>query len=248
MAERPAMRTLITGASGGIGAACARELASRGHDLILHASTDPDRLADLADACRAAGARVDVWVCDLAAENPVEGLREVVAAGEPVTGFVHAAGVTGNGLAVRQSAAVAEQVLRVNLLSAMLIFPELARGMLPARRGRVVLVGSTVGLAGNAGQAAYGASKGGLVGWARSLAREVAPRGITVNVVAPGWIETAMTSDILESKRAELEAAIPLGRIGRPDEVAAAVAFLMDEQAGYITGQTLCINGGLWMI
>lgn len=174
-------------------------------------------------------------------------MAELLAAG-PVTGFVHAAGITGDGLAARLKTATAEAVMRVNVLAAMEIFRGLSRGMLPARFGRIVLVGSTVGLAGNAGQALYGASKGALVGWARSLARELAPRGITVNVVAPGWIETAMTGDILETNRAELESTIPLGRIGRPAEVAGAVAFLMGDDGAYVTGQTLAVNGGLWML
>lgn len=246
MAE-PRRRALVTGASGGIGAAVAERLAADGWDLVLHASRDAARLEPLAERCRARGADVAVWIRDLAEPEADRGLAELLAAG-PVTGFVHAAGITGDGLAARLKTATAEAVMRVNVLAAMEIFRGLSRGMLPARFGRIVLVGSTVGLAGNAGQALYGASKGALVGWARSLARELAPRGITVNVVAPGWIETAMTGDILETNRAELESTIPLGRIGRPAEVAGAVAFLMGDDGAYVTGQTLAVNGGLWML
>lgn len=246
MAEaRP--RVLITGASGGIGAAVAERLAREGWDLLLHASRDEGRLAGTAARCRAAGVDVAPWVRDLREPEADTGLLDAIGE-RPVTGFVHAAGITGDGLAARLKSATAESVMRVNVLSAMEIFRGLARGMLPARSGRIVLIGSTVGLAGNAGQTTYAASKGALIGWARSLARELAPRGITVNVVAPGWIETPMTGDILEAKRAELAAAIPLGRIGRPEDVAGAVAFLMGGDGAYVTGQTLAVNGGLWML
>ena len=240
-------RALVTGAGGGIGTAVAERLARDGWDLILHASRDEARLVDPAARCRAAGADVACWLRDLGEPDADHGLADVIG-DRPVTGFVHAAGITGDGLAARLKSATAEAVLRINVLSAMEIFRGLARGMLPARNGRIVLIGSTVGLAGNAGQAVYGASKGALVGWARSLARELAPRGITVNVVAPGWIETPMTNDILETKRAELAAAIPLGRIGRPEDVAGAVAFLMGKDGAYVTGQTIAVNGGLWML
>lgn len=242
-------RALVTGASGGIGAACAERLAADGWDLVLHASSDPARLDDLAAHCRAAGAEVTLWTRDLASAGDADDeLKEIMAAGGPLTGLVHAAGVSGDGLAARAKPETIAEVLEINLAAAMHLVRGISRGLLRSRWGRIVLVGSTAGLAGNAGQAVYAASKQGLIGYARALARELGGRGVTANVVAPGWIETAMTSDILNRKRDEIVASVPLGRVGQPREVAATVGFLMSDEAGYITGQTVCVNGGLWMV
>lgn len=239
---------LVTGASGGIGKAIALRLAQVGWHLVLHASRDAARLATLKDACEKYGVGVRLWVDDLAQAGAGERFLAALGKDVGIVGYVHVAGVTGEGLAARMKSQALEAAMRVNLMSGMELITALSRGMLAARWGRVVFVGSTVALSGNAGQSTYGASKLGQVGYVRSLARELGSRNVTANVIAPGWIETDMTLDILNRKRQELEASVPLGRIGRPDDVAAAVGFLLSDDAGYITGQTICVNGGLWMV
>lgn len=241
-------RALVTGASGAIGAACAQRLAAAGWDLVLHASHDEARLDALRAQVEAAGRRADVWIADLAQPWDETAVAEALAGSTPLVGLVHAAGITADGMALRLSSDTAERAWRLHVLAAMLLVKAMGRDLLRARWGRVVLVGSTAALAGNAGQTVYTACKQALVGYARSLARELAPRGVTANVVAPGWIETAMSAAILEARREQITATIPVGRVGTPDEVAAAVVFLMGAEAGYITGQTLAVNGGLWMV
>lgn len=237
---------LVTGASGAIGAACARRLARQGWDLLLHYRRAPDDT--LTQDCVASGATVRWWQADLAQGDWTESLRNVLQEGNGVSGVVHAAGNTGEGLIARIGDDRIDETLAIHVRAAAIIVRECSRYLLRTRFGRIVLIGSTVGLSGNAGQSIYAAAKMGQVGLVRAWTRELARRGITSNVVAPGWIETDMTVDILNRNRDALEQEIPAARIGQPDDVAAAVAFLMTEEAGYISGQTVPVNGGLWMV
>jgi 3-oxoacyl-[acyl-carrier protein] reductase len=161
--------------------------------------------------------------------------------------LVNNAGITADNLLLRMSLDDWERVLRTNLTGAFALTREVVRGMIRRRWGRVISVSSVVGLMGNAGQANYAAAKAGLIGFSKSVARELASRGITANVVAPGYVETAMTAALPEAVRAELTAGIALKRLGRPEDVAAAVLYLASEEAGYVTGQVLNVSGGLYI-
>lgn len=228
---------LVTGGARGIGLACAQRLASTGYRVaVTHRSTDtPDGLF---------GVR-----CDVTSTADVDAAFTAVTEhfGGPVEVLVSNAGVTRDGLLLRMSDDDFTAVIDANLIAAFRVAKRATRDMLRARAGRIVLMSSVVGLLGSAGQANYAASKAGLVGFARSLARELGSRGITVNVVAPGPIETDMTAALGEARLAELTSAVPLGRMGTPDEIAAAVAFLASDDAAYITGAVIPVDGGLGM-
>lgn len=242
-----AARALITGATGGIGRATALQLARAGFDLILHVRQADERLTALQNELDALGRNHVSWIADLTEPNlPTETLREQLRA-TPATAFVHAAGGTAEGLAARPRPNQLDALHAVHVRAFAVMAAEALRGMLRARTGRIVAVGSTAALAGNAGQSAYAAVKAALGGYVRSLAREVAARGVTANLVAPGWIETPMTDAILNARGEEIRAQIPAGRTGDAGEVAALIAFLCSREAGYITGQTIAVNGGLWM-
>ena len=237
---------LVTGASGGIGAAIARSLHAQGAGVVL-SGTRRDALDALAAEL---GSRVHVCPADLSDPAAPEAL---VAAAERESGqglaiLVNNAGLTRDGLALRMKDADWSQVLEVDLTAPFRLCRTALKGMLRRRAGRIVSIASIVGVTGNPGQANYAAAKAGLIGMSKSLAQEVASRGITVNVVAPGFIETAMTDVLSEEQKAKLSAAIPLGRLGSPDDVAAAVVYLASEQAAWVTGVTLHVNGGMAMI
>lgn len=229
--------TLVTGGARGIGLACAQRLASTGYRVaVTHRRADaPDGLF---------GVR-----CDVTSTADVDAAFTAVTEhfGGPVEVLVSNAGVTRDGLLLRMSDDDFTAVIDANLTAAFRVAKRATRDMLRARAGRIVLMSSVVGLLGSAGQANYAASKAGLVGFARSLARELGSRGITVNVVAPGPIETDMTAALGEARLAELTGAVPLGRMGTPDEIAAAVAFLASDDAAYITGAVIPVDGGLGM-
>jgi 3-oxoacyl-[acyl-carrier protein] reductase len=238
---------LVTGASRGIGEAVARRLAAQGARMVVAART-VERLECLAGEIAAAGGEARVLALDLAA--PAEVPAALAALPEDwreVDVLVNNAGVTADNLLARMSLEDWERVLRTNLTGAFAVTKELLRGMMRRRWGRILSVSSVVGLMGNAGQANYAASKAGLVGFSKSLARELGSRNITVNVIAPGYIETAMTENLPESSRKELQASIALRRLGTVEDVAWAVLFLASEEAGYITGHTLNVSGGLYI-
>jgi 3-oxoacyl-[acyl-carrier protein] reductase len=236
---------LVTGASGGIGAAVARALHGAGATVGLSGT----REAPLAALAEELGARAHVLPCDLADAAAVEALpRRATAAMGSLDILVNNAGITRDGLMARMSDADWQAVIDVNLTAAFRLTRGALRGMMRARWGRVISIGSVVGTAGNAGQANYAAAKAGLIGLSKSLAAEVASRNITVNVVAPGFIATAMTDKLTEAQRETILASIPAGRMGRPDEIAAAVLYLASEEAAYVTGATLHVNGGMDMI
>jgi 3-oxoacyl-[acyl-carrier protein] reductase len=238
---------LVTGASQGIGEGVARLLAARGARVVL-AARSADRLAALAAEIAAAGGAARALALDVAQPESVAGrLKELPEEFATIDILVNNAGITADNLLARMSLDDWERVLRTNLTGAFALTREVVRGMMRRRWGRVISVSSVVGLMGNAGQANYAAAKAGLVGFSKSLARELGSRSITVNVVAPGLIETAMTAVLPEASRAELTAGIALKRLGQVADVAAAVLYLASEEAAYVTGHTLNVSGGLYI-
>lgn len=236
---------LVTGASGGIGAAIARTLHGAGATVVLSGT----REGPLAALAAELGGRAHVVPCDLSDPVAVDALigKAAEAAGV-VDILVNNAGITRDGLAMRMSDADWQAVVDVNLTASFRLCRAAIRGMMKARWGRIVGISSIVGATGNPGQANYAAAKAGLVGMSKALAAEVASRGITVNVVAPGFIDTAMTVGLNEAQRGAMMGRIPMGRMGTPEEVAAAVLYLSSTEAGYVTGATIHVNGGMAMI
>jgi len=238
---------LVTGASQGIGEAVAKLLAARGARVVL-AARNEEKLKQLAAYIDAGGGCARPLALDVTQpETFAERLKSLPEDYAAIDILVNNAGVTADNLLVRMSLEDWEQVLRTNLTGAFALTKEVVRGMIRRRWGRVINVSSVVGMMGNAGQANYAASKAGLIGFSKSLAREVGSRNITVNVVAPGLIETAMTEKLPEASREELTSAIVLKRLGTVDDVAGAVLFLASEEGGYVTGHTLNVSGGLYI-
>jgi len=236
---------LVTGASGGIGAAIARTLHAQGAAVAL-SGTRRDALESLAAEL---GERAFACPADLRDAAAADSLVEAAeTAAGPLAILVNNAGLTRDGLALRMGDADWQAVLEVDLAAPFRLARAALRGMLRRRAGRIVNMSSIVGATGNAGQANYAAAKAGLIGMTKALAQEVASRGITVNAVAPGFVTTAMTDKLSEQQRSKLTDAIPLGRIGKPEDVAAAVAYLASEEAGWVTGATLHVNGGMAML
>ena len=237
---------LITGASGGIGAAIARGLHQQGATVVLH-GTRAERLAALADEL---GTNAHVVTANLSSREEAAGLAEQAAeaAGAPISILVNNAGITRDNLMMRMKDEEWDDVLDVNMTASMMITRACLRAMMKARFGRIISISSIVGVTGNPGQANYAASKAGMIGFSKALAAEVASRGITVNVIAPGFIATPMT-DVLDDRQKEgLLGRVPMGRLGEADEIAATTVFLASKEAGYITGGTLHVNGGMAML
>jgi 3-oxoacyl-[acyl-carrier protein] reductase len=238
---------LVTGASQGIGEAVARLLAAQGARVVL-AARSADRLAALAAEIAAAGGAAHALALDVGQPESAAGrLKELPGDFAAIDVLVNNAGITADNLLVRMPLEDWERVLRINLTGAFALTREVVRGMIRRRWGRVINVSSVSGLMGNPGQANYAAAKAGLIGFSKALARELGSRGITVNVVAPGYIETAMTASLPETARAELTAGIALKRLGQVADAAAAVLYLASEEAGYVTGHVLNVSGGLYM-
>jgi 3-oxoacyl-[acyl-carrier protein] reductase len=237
---------LVTGASGAIGRACAAALAGQGARVVVAYGADERGAAETADLVKAAGAEAVLAQADLA--DPGAAKQLVAAAGDAgVDVLVNNAGITRDGLLLRMRDADFTEVLEVNLVAAFRCTREALRGMLRRRWGRVISISSVVGLVGNPGQANYAAAKAGLIGLSLSAAREVAGRGITVNVVAPGYVPSRLTDAMSDDARQAIVGSIPAGRLGAPEDVAAAVRFLAGEDAGYVTGQVLAVDGGMTM-
>jgi len=238
-------RALVTGASGGIGVAIARAL----HDLGAAVGLSGTRAAVLQDIAAELGAGAHVLVCNLADAKAADDLAERAAdAMGGLDVLVNNAGITRDSLAMRMKDEDWQAVLDVNLTAAFRLSRAVLRGMAKQRWGRIISIASVVGHTGNPGQANYAAAKAGLVGMSKSLALEMATRGVTVNCVAPGFIDTAMTQVLTEEIKTALAARIPAQTLGTPDNVAACVAFLASEESAYITGQTLHVNGGIVMV
>ncbi|HEY1299632.1 MAG TPA: 3-oxoacyl-ACP reductase FabG [Stellaceae bacterium] len=236
---------LVTGASGGIGGAVARALHRRGATVMLAGT----REAVLAATAAEFGARVHVAAGDLLDPAvPDRLVKEAEAAMGRLDILVNNAGLTRDALALRMSDADWQTVIDIDLTAAFRLTRAALRGMVRRRHGRIIGVASIVGVTGNPGQANYAAAKAAMIGMSKSVAAEVAGRGITVNCLAPGMIVTAMTDRLTAAQRERLAAAIPAGRFGAPDDVAAAVVFLASDEAAYITGQILHVNGGMVMI
>ena len=234
---------LITGASGGIGGAIAKALAEQGATLGLAGRRK--------EALEALQAEVGGHVL-LADLGSAEGCDTLISEAEAALGqidiLVNNAGLTRDGLAMRMKDADWDAVIDVNLTGTFRLIRAAMKGMMKRRAGRIINMASVVGVMGNPGQANYAASKGGMIAMSKALAGELAARGVTVNCVAPGFIETAMTADLPEKAKESMLASIPSGRMGQPDEIAAAVAFLASDEASYLTGTVLNVNGGMAMV
>jgi 3-oxoacyl-[acyl-carrier protein] reductase len=214
--------------------------------VVFH-GTRAERLAALAEEL---GARAHVVTANLSDRTEAAGLVDAAAeaAGAPISILVNNAGITRDNLAMRMKDEEWDEVLNVNMTAAMTVARACLRGMMKARQGRIISISSIVGVIGNPGQANYAASKAGMIGFSKALAAEVASRGITVNVVAPGFIETPMTDALGEAQRDALLGRVPVGRLGTADEVASAVRFLASAESSYITGSTIHVNGGMAML
>jgi len=237
----------VTGASRGIGAAIARRLASEGATVIAAART-ADALERVVEEIRGAGGAASAAALDLSDSASIEAAaKSAIAAHGEVHVLVNNAGVTEDNLILRMSRDAWDKVLATNLTGVFLLTQAIVKSMVRKRYGRIVNVTSVVGLMGNAGQANYAASKAGLIGLTKSVARELASRNVTCNAVAPGFIATAMTDKMTDDAKAKLSGEIPLERLGTPEDVAAAVAYLASEEASYVTGTVLNVSGGLYM-
>ena len=247
MANPQARIALITGASQGIGRACALELARAGATVVL-AARNEIKLAEAVAEIEAAGGQAAAIPLDIASEDSIKSAaKSIIERFGKVEILVNNAGITRDNLLMRMKEEDWNAIIDTNLSSVYRTSKAVMRAMMKARRGRIISIASVVGLIGNAGQANYAAAKAGMIGFSKSLAREVGSRAITVNVVAPGFIDTDMTRALSEEQRRALGAQIPLGRLGDPADVAAAVAFLASPEAAYITGETLHVNGGMHM-
>ena len=236
---------LVTGATGGIGGAIAKALHASGAHVGISGRNE-EKLAALAGEL---GERVFVLPADLSAEGAIAGLVEAAneAMGK-IDILVNNAGLTRDGLSMRMSDEDWQTVIDVNMSATFKLAKAVQRGMMKRRTGRIINVASVVGVTGNPGQCNYVASKAGMIGWSKAMAAEIASRGITVNCIAPGFIATAMTDALTDEQKEKINATIPAGKMGSSEDIAAAAAYLASDEAGYVTGQTLHINGGMAMI
>ena len=242
----PNRTAFVTGASRGIGEACALELGKAGYRVVL-AARNRDKLEQAAARVREAGAEAAVVEIDLSSTESIQRAFAEAAQFGKVEVLVNNAAITKDGLAVRMKREDWDAVLDTNLYGSFYAIQQVLPAMMKARWGRVINIASIVGLTGNPGQVNYVAAKAGLIGLTKTLAQEMAPRNITVNAVAPGFIETDMTAVLSDELRTKAVQAIPLKRLGKPEDIAAAVRFLASDEAGYITGQVISVNGGMYM-
>jgi 3-oxoacyl-[acyl-carrier protein] reductase len=241
--------TLVTGSSSGIGAAIAKELAAKGARVALHYRGNAEGANRIAEEIQSAGGECSLFQADVSdAEQAAALVKQVQETFGSLDILVNNAGTTRDALLMTMSEEQWDTVISTNLRSVYTVTRAALRAMIRKRWGRIINITSVVGLTGQAGQSNYAASKAGIIGFTKSLAREVASRNITVNAVAPGFIPTALTDVLNDEQKAEIIRSTPLGRMGSPEEVAWAVAFLAAERSGFITGQVLTVDGGLVMI
>jgi 3-oxoacyl-[acyl-carrier protein] reductase len=239
---------VVTGASRGIGKAIAVALAAPGHKIIVNYQSNEAAAKETAAAVEARGAQAHLWRFNVAdAQEVKDAFKEIVGQHQRLDVLVNNAGITRDNLVALMKPSEWDDVLDTNLKGLFLCSQAVVKPMMRQRYGRMVNVTSVVGVIGNAGQCNYAAAKAGIIGFTRSLARELISRNITVNAVAPGYIETEMTASMAEKAREALITQIPAARVGTPEEVAAAVRFLVSDEAGYITGQVIHVNGGMFM-
>ncbi len=239
---------LVTGGSRGIGRDIALRLAQEGADVAVVYRSNEDAAGEVAEQARKAGVRCELFRGDVSSPEDVQAIfKDVTEAFGRLDILVNNAGITRDNLMMRMKDQEFDEVLEANLRGTYLCTKAALRPMVRSRWGRIVNISSVVGLLGNAGQANYAASKAGIIGFTKSVAREVAQRGITANAIAPGYVETELTETLSEEVKARILAQVPVGRFAEPEEVAEAVAFLAGEGAGYITGQTLAVDGGMVM-
>jgi 3-oxoacyl-[acyl-carrier protein] reductase len=239
---------LVTGGGRGIGRAIAIRLADEGARVAISYRSNDATAGETAELVRKAGAECETFKGNVAAPEDVEALmKDVGEAFGPVEILVNNAGTTRDNILLRMKDAEFDEVLSTNLKGTYLCTQAVLRGMVRARWGRIVNISSVVGLLGNAGQANYAASKAGIIGFTKSVAREIAGRGITANAVAPGYVETELTGGLPENIKEQILGQVPVGRFGEPEEIAEVVAFLAGERAAYVTGQTIAVDGGMVM-
>lgn len=237
---------IVTGGSRGIGRAVCKRLAAEGHNLVINYAGNLQAAEETAAECRELGAQVILVKADVSSAAGCEEIfSKAQEAFKTVDILVNNAGITRDGLILRMSEESFDEVIDTNLKGAFLCMKLASRIMMKQRWGRIINMSSVAGVRGNAGQVNYSASKAGLIGITKSLAKELAARSVTVNAVAPGMIETDMTGVLPDSVKEQLVQGIPMARAGKPEEIAAAVAFFASEEAGYVTGQVLCVDGGM---
>ena len=245
MANLKGKKVLVTGASGGIGKAIAVELSSNGADLCLTGRNK----SELESLQKLIGGNCEIIISDL---SKSEGIDELANSAQEKMGqidiLINNAGITRDNLFMRMSEEDWNEVINVNLNSIFKLTKQLIKGMIKRRYGRIINITSVIGVAGGAGQSNYSASKAGIIAMSKSLAQEVGSRSVTVNSIAPGFIETNMTAELSDDRKEEILHSISVGRLGKPDDIAGAVCFLASDKASYITGQTIHINGGMLMI
>lgn len=244
MSERKA--AIVTGASRGIGRATAVRLAKMGMDIVFTYNSGSEAAEETKALCEAEGARVLAVQADVSkSENCDELVAKTLEFCGRIDVLVNNAGITRDGLIIRMTDEQFDQVIDTNLNGAFYMIRAVSKQMMKQRCGRIINISSVVGVVGNAGQVNYAASKAGIIGMTKSLARELASRKVTVNAIAPGMIATDMTAVMSDKAKEAMKAAIPVGEMGKPEDIAAAVAFLASEDAGYITGQVICVDGGM---
>lgn len=239
---------VVTGGSRGIGAAIAKKLASRGMTVIINYCGSEDRALAVKSAIEAAGGQAEAWRCDVSDCGQCEAfVKAVMEKYGRIDVLVNNAGITRDGLMMRMSDEDFSRVIDTNLKGTFYMMRFASRHMLKAKKGRIINMASVVGLMGNAGQVNYAASKAGVIGATKSAAKELASRGITVNAIAPGFIDTEMTGALSEKVQEQILTQIPLGTFGKPENIANCAAFLASDEAAYITGQVIQVDGGMCM-